>query len=281
MAPSTRLPNRSTPPPDRYIVREADTVKRTRFFDAFDARSKDESILSICKDLQVTTPTARRWLRQRNLIGQTAYRRTRKISLRLGRPFSVSQNQLEMLISPSQNPVRNQTYEAQLDYHNIPLSKRGLQRTLTRRANGSRRYKQTYIGKLISQTNRQKRLEYGKTYQSFSGHILRPPGAWYEPQNIQQRGEKNGVKLHIAAWVNWHGKGELRFYNDENNHTVRPRRRTKPRESKYETDKDFAQRIREWKASLQHKREYKPKGNSMTQKYYYERLLPYDIDAIS
>ncbi|KAL2044773.1 hypothetical protein N7G274_002548 [Stereocaulon virgatum] len=104
MAPSTRLTNRSTPLPDRYIVYEADTVKKTRFFDAFDARFKDGAtpLRSICNDLQGITPTAQRWLRQRNLIGQNAYRRTRKISLRLGRPFSVSQNQLEMLISPSQ-----------------------------------------------------------------------------------------------------------------------------------------------------------------------------------
>lgn len=48
----------------------------------------------------------------------------------------------------------------------------------------------------------------------------------------------------------------------------------------YESDDAFTRRIDEWEASLPHEREYKPKGNSMTQKYYCERLLPYYIDGV-
>ena len=48
----------------------------------------------------------------------------------------------------------------------------------------------------------------------------------------------------------------------------------------YESDEAFSARTAEWEASLPHEREYKPKGNSMTQKYYCRRLLPYYIDAI-
>ena len=51
MASITRLTDRSIPPPDGKIVREATTIKKTRFFDAFDIRSKNESIRSIYKDL--------------------------------------------------------------------------------------------------------------------------------------------------------------------------------------------------------------------------------------
>ncbi|KAL2041975.1 hypothetical protein N7G274_005163 [Stereocaulon virgatum] len=194
-----------------------------------------------------------------------------------------------MLISPSQNPVLNETMK--------------LSSTTTTSHLASAVCREILLGELM-EVGATSRAILGKKYQSSSvdnfwqyvfftdeahidpistiqGHVLRPPGTRYEPQNIQQRGEKNGVKLHIAAWVNWHGKRELQFYNNENNHTVRPRRPTKPRKSKYETGKDFAQRIREWEASLPYKREYKPKGNSMTQKYYCERLLPYHIDAIS
>ena len=38
--------------------------------------------------------------------------------------------------------------------------------------------------------------------------------------------------------------------------------------------------MREWEASETHERELVPKGNSMTQKYYLERLLPIYIKAI-
>ena len=37
----------------------------------------------------------------------------------------------------------------------------------------------------------------------------------------------------------------------------------------------------EWEASLPYEKEVKVKGNSMTQKYYVERLLPIYIDAMN
>lgn len=303
MAPTTRQTDRSTPPPNEIIVREASTTKKTRFFDAFDARSQNESTRSICRDLEVDPKTGRRWLQQRREIGQKAYRRTRNRSSRLGRPFSVTEKELQMLISPSKNPVRNQAYEAQIAYHKIPLRKRALQQNLTHRASGSRRYKQAYVSKILSQKNREKRVKFGQKHQGFSvedfwqyvfftdeahidptstvqGHILRPQGTRYKPQNIQQRGEKKGVRLHVAAWVNWHGKGDLQFYNDKNDQVIRPPRPPKPRKTMYETDDAFTRRIDEWEASLPYEREYKPKGNSMTQKYYCKRLLPYYIDGV-
>lgn len=247
MAPTTRQNDRSTPPPNETIAREASTIKKTRFFDAFDARFQNESTRSICRDLKVDPKTGRRWLQQRREIGQKAYRRTRNTSLRLGRPFSVTEKELQMLISPSKNPVRNQAYEAQIAYHKIPLRKRALQQNLTHRTSGSRRYKQAYVSKILSQKTREKRVKFGQKHQGISvedfwqyvfftdeahidptstvqGHILRPQGTRYEPQNIQQRGEKKGVRLHVATWVNWHGKGDLQFYNDENDHVIRPPR---------------------------------------------------------
>jgi hypothetical protein len=113
------------------------------------------------------------------------------------------------------------------------------------------------------------------------GRILREQGTRYSTENIQERPEKSGVQLHIAAWINWHGKAEkLEFYNDERDSVIRPRRPPKPRRTMYETEEDFSQRILQWEASLSHEAEVKPKGNAMTQKYYTERLLPVYISAI-
>jgi hypothetical protein len=48
------------------------------------------------------------------------------------------------------------------------------------------------------------------------GCILREQGTRYDTVNIQEKAEKTGVKLYIAAWVNWHEKAEkLEFYNEK------------------------------------------------------------------
>ena len=113
------------------------------------------------------------------------------------------------------------------------------------------------------------------------GCILREQGTRYDTANIQERGEKIGVKLHIAALINWHEKvDKLEFYNNEEEHVERPRRPAKPRTKKYESEEGFQNRLREWEALLPHEQVVKPKGDAMTQKYYTERLLPVYTHAI-
>jgi hypothetical protein len=76
------------------------------------------------------------------------------------------------------------------------------------------------------------------------GRILREQGTRYDTENIQERPEKQGVRLHIAAWINWYEKAEkLEFYNDENDSIIKPRRPQKPRKTMYETKDEFSQRI--------------------------------------
>jgi hypothetical protein len=161
-----------------------------------------------------------------------------------------------------------------------------------------------YVKKKLSSANRGKRTDYGWEHKDKSiddfwqyiyftdethidpssqaqGYILREQGTRTETCNIQERGEKTGVKLHVAAWVNWHEKAEkLVFYHDEEEYTQRPKRPPKPRRRSRETDEEFQARIREWDALLPHEQVVKPKGNSMTQKYYTERLLPGYINAV-
>jgi hypothetical protein len=49
---------------------------------------------------------------------------------------------------------------------------------------------------------------------------------------------------------------------------------TKPQRSKYKSDDEYQVRILEWEVSIGHEKEVRPKGNAMTQKYYYEHFLP-------
>jgi hypothetical protein len=128
---------------------------------------------------------------------------------------------------------------------------------LKRHTKRAQRYKCAYIQKKISIANQKKRLQYGQEHQgksvddfwqyiffldkahidpSFILHdrVLREEGTRYDSHNIQERGEKKGVKLHIAAWINWHKKAKkLEFYHDEEDSIIKPQRPPKPRRSKY------------------------------------------------
>jgi hypothetical protein len=186
----------------------------------------------------------------------------------------------------------------------LGVSRRSLTSRLKTCTKRARRYKRAYVKKEISGPNRKKREEYGREHKDkiihdfwqylyfidevyidpssqAQGYILREEGTREDTENIQERGEKTGVKLHIAAWVNWHEKAKkLVFYHDEEERIVRPKRPRKSRTRKYESKEEFEERLRVWDASLPHDVVVKLKGNSMTQKYYTERLLPVYIDAV-
>ena len=71
--------------------------------------------------------TVSRWLHQRDGLGSPAYHRTRKLSQKLGRRPIVSEEQCEMLVLPSRNSARHQTYEAQIEDLQLGCKRRTLQ----------------------------------------------------------------------------------------------------------------------------------------------------------
>jgi len=160
MAPTTRRISRTTPPPGPLEPKEADTVKKCRFYDAYDRDYNEKSLRQIARETPTSEGTARRWLRQRESLGSIAYRTTRKRSTKLGRPSKVTKSMCKMLVNPSKNPVRDQPYEAQIEYHHIPVGKRQLQRKLKEHTNRGQRYKCAFVKKVISTKNRQERVEY-------------------------------------------------------------------------------------------------------------------------
>jgi hypothetical protein len=207
-------------------------------------------------------------------LASPAYQRLRKRSHRLGRPSRISQEQCQILVSPTRNPVRDQLYEAQIKHHKLDIKPRQLQRRLKGCANEDQRYKQAYIQKVLSTANKEKRLEYCQEHKDKSidnfrqyifftdephidpssmrqGHILRKQGHRYDTENTQQKPEVLGVRIHCAAWCNWHGKAEkLEFDNDENDYIQRPKRPPKPRKTMYESQADYDMCIIEWYATL-------------------------------
>jgi hypothetical protein len=305
MAPTTRRTSRITPPPTSIERLEADTVKKTRFYSAYDKEISFKSLRQIARESNTTDPTARRWLKQRENIGSLAYRTSRKRSSKLGRRSKVTKSICKKLVDPARNPVRDQALEAQITYHEIPCKKRQLQYKLKEHTNGGRIYKCAFVKKEISSKNKDDRVAYGqehedKTMEDFWSYIfftdeahidpsaqqapgiLRERGTRYDDENIVERGERKGVKFHVAAWITWFEKAEkLEFYNDEEAREEQPPMPPKPRRRpKTESEDEYQARLKDWEAQKPHKVDVKPQGNSMTQKYYTERLLPVYIDAI-
>jgi hypothetical protein len=171
--------------------------------------------------------------------------------------------------------------------------------------NKGQKYKCAFVRKVTSAKNREERTTFGYTYyykpvEDYWGYIfftdeayidptsqpvreiLREQGIRYNPENIQERKEKIGVKFHIATWVTWFDKAEkLVFYNDEEEETIQPPIPPRPRRRPItETPADYDVRLKEWEALRPHPVDVKPSGNSITQKYYTEHLLPVYIEAV-
>jgi hypothetical protein len=101
----------STPPtsPKRQ---EYDTIRRMRFFDAFDRKKKSTSLGSVCRRPQISIPTstARTWLKKRETLGSPALRRTRKIGSTTG-PKPLISAAILATITDQLNPIHTKSYE--------------------------------------------------------------------------------------------------------------------------------------------------------------------------
>jgi hypothetical protein len=119
-----------------------------------------------------------------------------------------------------------------------------LQRKLKEHTNGGQKYKCVFIKKIISDKNKDERVAYSKEHkdkpvEDFKSYIfftdeahidptsqavwdiLRERGKRHDDENIQERGEKLGVRFHVAAWIiEWDKAEKLEFYNDEEPHVI-------------------------------------------------------------
>ena len=158
--------------------------------------------------------------------------------------------------------------------------------------------------KKISSSNKKIRVRYGEEHQNDNveslwqwvfftdeahydpgqisrQNVLREEGTRLNTENMQEMPDMKGNKLHMAASINWHVKGPLKFYNDENDTSaIVSAKEPKPRRSKYLQEEDYQKLVREWEARQPHEAEIKPKGNSMTNEYYTRIILPVYLNSI-
>jgi hypothetical protein len=158
---NTRLTRHEITPPNEIIHREHSTRKRQRFYNTLDDRKPGESVHSIELRLGIAYSTAQDWVKQREILGRDAYYRTRKASNSLGRHMRHSPETYKRLVHPDFNPVRDQAYNAQIEYYHLQVKPRQLGVNLRRYTKEARRYKQAYIKKQISPPNKKKQVQYG------------------------------------------------------------------------------------------------------------------------
>ncbi|KAF1978128.1 hypothetical protein BU23DRAFT_550225 [Bimuria novae-zelandiae CBS 107.79] len=295
-------------PPHNRPQKVPDTASRSQYFWHYDNRRDDELVTALAGTHDIAPSTGYRWRRERALLGSpTANRRIRKVKAaargqRLGRPFRVDKSVLTDMISPN-NPVAERPLHIQAQHYNIPLAERSLRYNLSNRMD-ARMYLGAYTSEMRSQ-NYTARQRYGQEHKDkplygfwdtifFTDEAHFNPLETFQRQRIlRQAGNQNRIQrlvkkpsrkslqtVHMASYVNWYYKGPLEFYNDEREMLPVPKPPRKPRRSMWDTDKTWAERLREWEAHCPPELDAEPQGNHMTQDYYTKRLLPGLVAAI-
>jgi len=287
-------------PPSSPKRQEYDTTKRARFFDAWDAKEDIDGVGQICQKLNFNLPpsTARYWLRQRDIQGSPAFRRTRKQSARLGRKPKVSAADLGRLTN-QQDPIHEEPYEVQAKTLDGQPAARTLQAHASRA--GAKRFKKRYTTE-ISKKNKLIRVEYGKEHEKktitgFWQFVYFTDEAHFHSVKLQNKAEYGlrypgqerllketkvtglNVTVHCAGEVTYNYKGPLRFYKDPKEPSQKSYAPRKPRKSKYETVAQHQERVQQWERS-QPQAIVLPRGNSMSQEFYAREILPKHIEQI-
>jgi transposase len=297
--------NENTPEESPQRVKY-DTLTRVRFYKAFDSQSQVKSLRQICKDENIPSTTGRRWIRQRQELGEIANRRTRRASKKkLGRPKVLEDSQLERIASE----YREAPYDAIVDKENIPLTSHSLQQNFSTRLN-SRRYRKPRTN-AISHRNEELRIRYGNAHKAKTitgwwqyiyftdevhfnsqelstrtSYILRSPSSQDRLSNLQESNSSSlNVTIRVSAGISHNHKGPLLFYNDPADPaSPRAYKRRRPRRGKHQTDQNYANEVAEYDAWLASQAasedKKKPKGNSMTLELYANEVLPSDIKHI-
>lgn len=295
-----------TPEQDE-ILTIPDTEERSHYFWHVDNRRDDETLEDVANAHGISRRTGQRWRQEREHFGDGRRVRKRKAEekgQKLGKPFRVSADRLQALLTDSENPVRDAPIPVQRHENEIPLCPRALRYNLSNRED-AHLYTAAYSDE-ISEANKRQRVMYGNDYKDepirgfwdcvyFTDeahynptedfqkpHILRRKGERLQRGNVRLRKKRKStpLTLHMYASISWNFKSELGFYNDEKDMLKPPKPPRRPVKSKYETDEQHHERVKEWEAKLPPSLEVKSSGHHMTQEYYTNNVLPSYINNL-
>lgn len=150
----------TTPSRGNIKQREATTRKENPIFTIYDLYISSKSLVEICRETTTEYSTAKRWLKSRRELGSAALRRRRRMRSGLERSYTLDQERIEQLTSPSRNPVRKRKLALQCAYYDLLIKARALQINLCKRTYTAR-YVMAFVKKKVSKRNHIKREEYG------------------------------------------------------------------------------------------------------------------------
>jgi hypothetical protein len=105
MAPTTRSQRPQSPPktPTRSPInrKEHSTNAKYRFFLKYEESAGIASFASICRDVEITTPCGRKWLKNRDVLGDLAWHKTRKLLKKLRAPQHTTKEEIQALVDPT------------------------------------------------------------------------------------------------------------------------------------------------------------------------------------
>lgn len=283
--------------------KEKDTPTRTRFFHAFDNKENGVGMAKICKrdDIGISPACGRKWIKQREVLGEKAMKRTRKRSNCLGRRRKLNVQDVQP-IADSSHPSHYRAYPEMIEKECWDVTTRTVQR-VAHEIHASRRPKGKT--KAISKKNKEIRRSWGESRRSrtirhywqfvyftdevhFNSIELSHKTQYaFRQDGIEERledlvEEEQGtldVTLHYAGGINYNGKGVFMSYNDPAEPAIsKPRKPAKPRKSKYETSEAFEERLKQFVAEQPHDIVIQTKGNSMTQEFYTNHVLNHHIE---
>jgi hypothetical protein len=125
--------------------------------------AQTRGIQSLAAEHNITKHSAHNWLRKRWIQGYSAYRRSRKLSERLGRQPKLTYTQIRRLLYAS-NPVRNQNNEHQIQQFELRCGICALQDTLHCSMKNGRHFRSIQV-KQLSKSDKKKRRKYSQERQ--------------------------------------------------------------------------------------------------------------------
>jgi hypothetical protein len=110
-------------------------------------------------------------------------------------------------------------------------------------------------------------------------YAIRKPNTERRNEELQEVQPSINVTVHVAGGISYNHKGVFLFYNDPRDPVEKPLvdKRTRPRKRVAETPVEFQARLTEWESTLPPEIDVKPKGNSITQQFYKDSILPHHI----
>lgn len=294
-------------PLQSHSLKVPDTEERAHYFWHVDHPHDGEQLQDIAAQHGISLSTGQRWRKEREKYGDAHRIRKRKAiekNQKLGRPYTVTTERLQLLLSDDTNPVREEPLSIQARENDIPLRPRTLRYNLSTRED-AHMFVAAYTREMLP-ANLEKRVEYGKEHlnKPLYGYwdtlfftdeahfnpledfqrprILRRTGQRLAPGNLVTRKKKkaSSTTVHMYSYMNWYYKGPISFYNDEEEMLKPPKPPRKPRKSKYETQEQYDKRVKQWEATRPPPLEVVGSGHHMTQDYYTKHILPTYIQAL-